>query len=374
MFVVAESLMQRDLHFRQLAGIEVTAFAAGFGVVGVTLALMGFGVWALVAAHLSQNGLKTAILLAFRRHPRRPMIERRAMSELMYFGGGFTAARIGNYLGVQGDNLVVGRWLGAEALGIYGRAYQLMASPAMLLGQILDRVLFPAMARVQENAERLRAAYRRGVALIALVMLPLSAALYVLAPEVVRFLLGPAWSGAIVPFQIFSLGLLFRTSYKMSDSLARATGAVYRRAWRQWLYALLVIVGAGLGSAWGVEGVATLVLAAIAFNFFLMAQLSLGLAEMTWRSFLAAHVPAGILTLILGVETWGAAAVLRSWHLGALAVLTAAGAVFVLSAVALLRFLPRLVLGEDGLWMVKTLAAYLPDKAGYLPRSVGGTR
>jgi hypothetical protein len=123
-----------------------------------------------------------------------------------------------------------------------------------------------------------------------------------------------------------------------------------------------------------VEGVATLVLAAIAINFFLMAQLSLGLAEMTWRSFLAAHLPAGILTLILGVATWGAAAVLRSWHMGTLAVLTAAGAVFVLSAVALLRFLPRLVLGEDGLWMARTLAAYLPGKAGLLLRSVGEAR
>jgi PST family polysaccharide transporter len=292
----------------------------------------------------------------------------------MYFGGGFTAARIGNYLGVQGDNLVVGRWLGAEALGIYGRAYQLMASPAMLVGQILDRVLFPAMAKVQDSADRLRAAYRRGVALIALVMLPLSAVLYVLAPEVVHLLLGPAWAGAIVPFQIFSLGLLFRTSYKMSDSLARATGAVYRRAWRQWVYALLVIGGAGLGAAWGLAGVAACVLAAIAVNFFLMAQLSLGLAGMGWRSFLAAHVPAGTLALILGLEIWGAAAVLRSWHLGSLAVLAASGAVLVLSALVLLRLLPQVVLGEDGLWMLKTLAAYLPGKAGYFPRSVGGIR
>ena len=60
----------------------------------------------------------------------------------------------------------------------------------------------------------------------------------------------------VVPFRILALGMLFRTSYKMSDSLARATGSVYRRAWRQGIYAALVFGGAWVGQFWGVAGVA----------------------------------------------------------------------------------------------------------------------
>src|SRR5215213_10088355 len=104
-----------------------------------------------------------------------------------------------------------------------------MANPAALFGEVVDKVLFPTMARVQDDPVRLRATYRRGITLIALVMLPTSAALYVLAPELIRVALGPKWSAVDTPFRIFALGMLFRTSYKMSDAAARATGNVYRR-------------------------------------------------------------------------------------------------------------------------------------------------
>jgi O-antigen/teichoic acid export membrane protein len=360
--VVAESLLQRELRFRHLAAVEVAAFGLGFAGVGIGMALAGWGVWALAGAHIGQNAIRTLGLLTVHRHPMRPLVDTASARDLLWFGGGFTAARIGNYLGVHGDHLMVGRWLGAEALGIYGRAYQLMASPAMVLGQILDRVLFPAMAKVQDRAEGLHRAYRRGVALIALVILPVSLVLCLLGPEVVHVLLGPGWEAAIAPFRILALGMLFRTSYKMSDSLARATGAVYRRAWRQWIYAALVVGGAGLGTLWGVEGVTWCVMAAIGANFLLMAQLSLRLAEMTWGQFAAAHVPAMRLTAILCAAAWLTAEATRGAGLAPFGVLAITLVALGLVAAALIRLMPRLLLGEEGLWMLHTLAGYLPPR------------
>ena len=60
---VPDSLLTRDLRFRLIANRDVLAYGFGYGVVGVVLALMGWGVWALVAAQLAQMGLRTAILL-----------------------------------------------------------------------------------------------------------------------------------------------------------------------------------------------------------------------------------------------------------------------------------------------------------------------
>ena len=360
--MIAEALVQRELRFRWLAVIEVTAFVAGYGAFGVTLAYLGFGVWALVGAQLAQAALKTVILLIVQPHPKGLMLERRALTDLMYFGGGFTAARIGNYIAGQVDNLVVGRWLGPEALGIYGRAHQLMTAPANFFGQVLDRVLFPAMVKIQDHSQRLTVAYRRGVALIALVMLPASAVLFVLAPELIHVLLGPQWHGVIAPFQVFAVGMILRTSYKMSDSMARATGAVYRRAWRQSIYAVLVAAGAWAGLRWGLSGVALGVLVAIAVNFFLMAQLSVSVAGISWGSILGAHRPAFVLTAILGLLTWGVRAPLRNWNISAPLILLAAGYVALVTTLLLVRFAPRLVLGADGLWMLQTLGSYLPVK------------
>ena len=114
--------------------------------------------------------------------------------------------------------------------------------------------------------------------LIALIVLPLFAPVILLAPELIRVVLGPHWQPAIAPFQILAIGMLFRTSYKISDSIARSTGAVYRRAWRQVYYALFVVIGAWIGQHWGIAGVAWGTFVAPTFNFFLD-----GLAELRRR-------------------------------------------------------------------------------------------
>jgi PST family polysaccharide transporter len=360
--VVSESLLQREMRFDWLASREVASFALGYGLVGWLLALRGWGVWALVAANLAQTASNTVLLLIGRRPPFALWPERQAFRELAYFGGGFTAARIANFLAVQGDKLVVGRWLGASALGIYGRAYQLMSVPASGLGDVLDAVLFPAMASVQHNTQQLALVYRRGVSLIALLVLPTSVLLFGLAPELVSVLLGPRWSDVVVPLQILAIGMLFRTSYKMSDSIARATGAVYRRAWRQGLYAALVMGGSWVGQHWGIPGVAVGVLVAVTVNFLVMAHLSLAVTGLSWGPIVRAHVPALLLSAACAIALWGVLAPLREWQVSQVLRLLAAGGATLVAALALAWTAPKVFVGDDGLWMLRTLRGYLPKR------------
>ena len=108
----------------------------------------------------------------------------------MEYGVGQSMARMAVILANQADNLVVGRWLGAVALGVYGRAYQLMAVPTSLIGDVMDRVLFPAMSRVQDDPARLAAAFLRGTALLVLATLPVGVVAAILAPEFVAVAFG----------------------------------------------------------------------------------------------------------------------------------------------------------------------------------------
>lgn len=371
--VMPESLLLRELMFKKVSMAELVAFAVGFAGTGVTLALFGAGLWALTFAYLAQELVRTIILISIRPHPMRPELHYQEFKDLIYFGSGFTAARMGNYIGVQGDKMVVGRWLGPESLGVYGRAYQLMVAPANDLGAVMDNVLFPAMAQVQDRQDRLRSGFRRGVASVAMIMLPLGALCFVLAPEIIDFLLGPAWAEAVIPFRFFALGLLFRTSYKMSESISRATGSEYRRAWRQWVYAIMVTGGAYIGSAWGLKGAAIAVLIAIGANYLLMAHLSLSVAAMSWSEFFLAQTPALVLSIIIGVLTWFIAGYLRAARFPDLGILSITLAAAGVAIVGLIRFLPRLVLGKDGLWMLRTIAGYIPGRVNpvqwLLPRT-----
>ncbi len=361
---VAESLVKRDLRFRWLAHVDVISYSAGYGLVGIPAALLGMGVWALVAGQLAHNAFKTALLL-YGHPPRlRGQLELGALRDLLYFGGGFTVAKIANQVAQQGDYLVVGRYLGAAQLGYYGRAYNLMSAPASGIGTVLDAVLFPVMARVQHEAQRLTAAYRRGMALITLVVLPPSVVLVLLAPEVVQVVLGPNWTPMIVPFQILAAGMMFRTGSKLGDSLTRATGAVYRRAWRQIVYAILVVGGAIVGQRWGIAGVAWFVLGALAVNYLMMAQLSLSEAAMPWSGFWRAHLPAAAITVVCTPLVWGLATLLR--QAGALPVITlAADTALMLAGSLLLAYaFPRVFLGADGMWMMDTVRGYARKLVG----------
>lgn len=356
---VAENLLQRDLRFRLLSNTDVVSYAVGYGVVGVSLAVMGWGPWALVAAQMTQAVLRAAIVLRAAPPALHPRPDRQSFKELLNYGAGHSAANVGVLLANQADNIVVGRWLGAVSLGFYNRAYQLMAVPTALLGDVLDNVLFPTMARVQDDPKRLASAYLQGTAILALIMLPVGVVVAVLAPDLVPVAFGRRWMELVPPFQVLALAMMFRTSYRMSDSLSRATGRVYRRAWRQALYACLVFAGAWVGHFQGVTGVAVGVLCALFLNYLMMAHLGLNVAQTTWLRFLQVQLPAVRLTLVVGAVTFAATTGLK--HLGLPSIVgLAAGTLAAVGTAALAAWLmPGFALGEHGVRMLSAVRMHL---------------
>ncbi len=345
--VVADSLLQRELKFRRIAFAEMASVALGPGVTGISLALAGYGVWSLVGAQIAQTTFRTIFLVIARPHSIMPCLDQQAVYELVYFGTGQTGAHVFAYLAGQADNLVVGRWLGAAALGIYGRAHQMMISPVALFCLARDKVLFSTMSTMQSDPIRLGDAYRRGILLTAIVVLPASVVLCILTPEVVALLLGPGWSGAVLPGRILAIGIVLQSGHRLSDSVIRASGRVYHGAWRQGLYATLMVLGTWVGQHWGIGGAAMGVLAAVSIHYLVMAQFALNITRGTWSAFLTAHLPSLGLTTLVGLAAWTAAGVLRSRGLSPLVVLP--GTLAVASVPLLLTITrPEFLLGEDG--------------------------
>lgn len=363
---VAKSILTRELRFRLYIALDVTAYVLGYALVGVVMAWLGFGVWALVAANLMQVIVRTIAMYAATRHSLRPSFDRQAARDLLSFGFGHSMAQIGTLFSQQGDNLVVGRWLGPAALGIYGRAYNLMVMPASAFGRIINRVLFPVMSQVQDERDRLANAYERALAIVAFISLPLSAFLWVVAPEFIAVVLGPKWGGVVLPFRLFSIGLLFRMSSKISDACAKAAGEVYIRALLQHGYAAMVVVGAIIGQQWGVGGVAVAVSIAMGLNWLSMAWLCRSVTGLSWLRFARAQVPAALQAAVIGAGAAVVAHWARAAHLGTIPVLLLAGAAAAVVAFAAARLRPGLFLGAHGTWAV--------DQARQLRRRGAGRR
>lgn len=349
------ALMRRELRFRELAKIDVLAYGGGYGIVGIGLAFLGFGAWALVGAVIARVSIAGILLMMAQPYSKKLYFERQAFQELMRFGGGFTIARLLDYVGSQGDNAMVGRELGAEPLGIYGRAFQLITIPSDLFGVVLDEVLFPSMAKLQDDIERLKLAYRYGLSLYSLVLLPFSAIALILAPEIVSVLLGKQWGAVVLPFQILVAAMLFRAGNRTNNSVAHAKGAVYSRSWRQAIFAVTILGGAWIGSRWGVEGVASSTMVALIINYLLMGQLAISLTTLRWSEFFIAHVPGTVLAgVTLGIN-WAITTALRSLSVPAFLILALSSILTVAGVGVLIHLMPRLLLGADGVWMIGVL-------------------
>lgn len=294
--LVAESLLQRELKFNVLVRIQIISYFI-YGMVGISLAYLGLEEWSLAYAYLSHVIVKCLMTLYYKRSTVKIGFSVESFKELILFSGGYSLAQLSGEISLQGDNLIVGRYLGPESLGLYSRAYQLMVFPTNLFGKVMEKVLFPAMSKKQNENKSLQYAYIQGVKLVSILTLPTSLLMIILSENIVLFLFGEKWLEIVLPFQVLAAGLLFRTSYKISDALVNAKGAVYKRAFIKWIYATAVIIFAIIGQKFGLAGVALGILLAITINFIFMAELSIKLINCRRVEFIKAHFSSMVITI-----------------------------------------------------------------------------
>ncbi len=194
---VADGLLRRDLRFRAVALRDIASYVLGYGIVAMIGAAQGWGVWALVAATLTQTGSKSVLAFIARPHAVRPTIDRAAHRAVLGFGSRVSLISFFEFLGGELDTIAVGRFAGTSALGLYNRAYLIVRLPVYHLTTSLSKVLFPAFSAVQRETERLRSAYLGAVRVTAALVIPTAAGIAAAREEIVRVILGDQWLDAI---------------------------------------------------------------------------------------------------------------------------------------------------------------------------------
>ncbi|MEM1056857.1 MAG: lipopolysaccharide biosynthesis protein [Bacteroidota bacterium] len=367
---VARARQQRALAFREVVIIRAVADVVGLGVVSIGLALAGYGVWALVGGRLAQSVLRAVGFLARFPHPV-TAVGRGYLGELVRFGGGVSLQGLLNSLARQGDAIVVGRMLGASALGLYNRSYKMMALPAGFLAESFNGVLFPVMSQVKDRPESLSTALYRTTALLALLLLPFSVTASALAPEIVLVVLGPDWRGAIGALQVLALGMFFRAGYKTGMTILKARGRVYLAAGLQGTYAVLVVLGAVVGARYGLVGISTGAVIAVVCFFLLGTGAAIRETGGSVRPLLRALMPGLLVAAVGGGLALLAAAPLREVRLSPVATLLAGGGASGAVWLTALAFAPSL-LGQHGRWLHQMVLQALGRGADFTPAAPSG--
>jgi PST family polysaccharide transporter len=358
---ISAALLERRLNYRRLFQVELSSYTFGYALVGIILAVSGWGVWALAWAIVVESVLRAGLLFAASPHPLRPSFARLEAGQLLNFGAGSSLSRIANYAALNGDYFVVGRWLGAEDLGLYSRAYQLISLPMYQFSSVISYVLFPVYSRIQDDTRALRRAYIASVFISSVIVIPILTALAIAAPEVMAGVFGPQWTGAIAPLQLLCMGGVFHSIYNLGDSLARAKGAVYLKFWCHAVYAAGVIVGSIVGTSWGINGVAVGVVMALAVIYLLLGRLSIYLSESTWREFFLSQLPGLIFGVSVAAFALPVTLLLRSAQIPHLVILAATLAMSLIGALLAALVLPRPWLNRISLGAIDRLKRYSSD-------------
>lgn len=221
------ALLQRGMRFGALAVIDLVSLV--FSVVaGITLALAGAGYWALVVVAVSPQAVASiGAWLSTRWLPGRPQ-RRAGVRSMLVYGGTSTLNNLVVYVAFNMDKVLLGRFCGAELLGIYGRAYQLVNVPTENLNATIGQVAFPALSRLQHDPVRLRSYFLKGYRLFLSMALPAIVGCGLYAEDIVRVFLGAKWHEAASIFRLLSAGLLAFALVNPFAWLLQATGRAGR--------------------------------------------------------------------------------------------------------------------------------------------------
>jgi O-antigen/teichoic acid export membrane protein len=253
---VQEALLVRELELRTPAIIEMRAALVSTAVT-LALALLGAGVWALVAGSLAA-GVTRAVSLVLALPGRwRPSLELGLALPHLRFGGMLVAQRVLGLAYKEIDVVVLGRLHSAEALGLYATARQLANMPNAKIGAIVNPIVFATFARLQDNRERLRRALLTSMGYVALVTFPMFALASVLAEDLRIVVLGPRWAGFELPFQILCLTIPVRMLGSQVGEALNGMGLARTHLGNILIYCGVAIPAVLIGAGHGPVGVAT---------------------------------------------------------------------------------------------------------------------
>ena len=189
------ALLQRQMRFTALAVIGVISLTVSLAI-AIYGAIAGYGYWALVSMTVTNPLIATiGLWLTTGWVPGMPR-KGAGIRSMMHFGGSLTLINVLVYAGYNTEKVIIGRFWGADAIGLYGRAYQLVNIPIDNLNSAVGGVAFSALSTLKNDPIRFRSYFLKGFSLVLGLTLPITIACALFANDVVLVLLGPKWTDA----------------------------------------------------------------------------------------------------------------------------------------------------------------------------------
>lgn len=253
--ILPRALLQRDLQFRTLAwinGLQVAIAAATM----VLAAHAGWTYWALVVNTLVSYGLVTVVL--FMCQPIMPTWPRNihTLTGSMMSGWHILVSRFAYYGYSSADSTIIGRYLGKEALGIFGFATTFASLPVREVTSLMSGVVPGIFTAVQTNRQELRRYFFFLTEAVSYLALPAALGLAITADDFVLLTLGDTWSGVITPLRLLCIYMAMFSSQDLLSHVLLWTGRFSTNMWLNILALAVLPVCFYIGATYGLIGIA----------------------------------------------------------------------------------------------------------------------
>lgn len=249
------AVLQRQLRYVDLTMIELASLVVSYAL-GIGLAVYGFGYWALIAATIAAPAISSILMWIFGAWV--PCLPRRQadIRSMLTFGGTITLNNLIVYIAYNADKLLIGRFLGPTAVGVYNTAYQLVNVPTRNLTAAIGGVAFSALSRLQDEPARLKSYFLKGVTLLISMTAPVTIFSALFADDIVLAILGPKWPDAATIFRLLTPTILVFSMINPTGWLLQSIGLQNRSLAIALVIAPLAIASYLIGLPYGAQGVA----------------------------------------------------------------------------------------------------------------------
>ncbi|MBI9057169.1 MOP flippase family protein [Labilibaculum sp. DW002] len=242
-----------EMNFKAIAQVVVIANLLS-AFVGIAMALMGFGVWALAGQIIGIYFFRT--VLFWIKSSWRPsfIFSFQSFKQLFSFGSKLLLSGIINQVFQNIYLMVIGRIFSASLLGFYTQAKKLQEVPVTTLAQVVGNVTFPAFSKIQDDNVKLREGFRKLIKLMVFINFPLMLGLAVVAEPLLVLILGEKWLPSVPYFQLLCIAGMIYTLHASNLNILKVKGRSDLFLYLEIIKKTIVVIAIFIGLNWGIIG------------------------------------------------------------------------------------------------------------------------
>jgi teichuronic acid exporter len=212
-----------NLNFKTQAKCNLVALFTS-GALALTLAYLGFGVWALVGQQLTLAVVNVLMLNLLAPWWPKQNFSHKSFQALFGFGSKLLLSGLLDTIYNNIYGLIIGKQFSAFQLGIFNQADKLSSLPAMTLTDVIQKVTYPMLSAIQNDTKKLDAYFLLSLQFAALIIFPVMFGISIIAKPLIAILLGPQWQGSADLISIITMALALYPIHAINLNMLKVKG------------------------------------------------------------------------------------------------------------------------------------------------------